>query len=194
MRGRASLVTQRSRTHLLMQEACIQSLGREAPTCQGASKPVHHNWACVQTTVAEAPVPRAGAHSKRSPHTAAREQSPLPTTREKPTQQGSPSTAEYIELRKRTVNGRNLLKQHSNYAIHLPSPCSPSHQGYLSRTDFCRSPSLQAQPPCSGTLTLSYHYLHSFLWLTLKHLWFPKHIMRLDHPMMLSVHLPVIYL
>lgn len=142
-----------------MQEARVQSLGREAPTCQGASKPVHHNWACVQTTVAEAPVPRAGAHSKRSPHTAAREQSPLPTTRKSP-QQGSPSTAEHIELRKRTVNGRNLLKQHSNYAIHLPLPCSPSHQGYLSRTDFCRSPfkpSLLAQahsPSHTTTFTL----------------------------------------
>ena len=31
-----------------MQETQVQSLGQEDPTCQGATKPVHHNYrACV---------------------------------------------------------------------------------------------------------------------------------------------------
>ena len=39
-----SLVVQWLRIHLLMQGTQVQALVREDPTCQGATKPVHHNY------------------------------------------------------------------------------------------------------------------------------------------------------
>ena len=45
---RASLVAQWQRIHLPMQETRVQSLIQEDPTCQGAAKPMCHNyWACA---------------------------------------------------------------------------------------------------------------------------------------------------
>ena len=44
----ASLVAQWLRTRLPMQETWVRALLWEAPTCCGATKPVHHNyWACA---------------------------------------------------------------------------------------------------------------------------------------------------
>ena len=40
---RASLVMQRIRIRLPMQETRVRSLIREDPTCCGATKPMHHN-------------------------------------------------------------------------------------------------------------------------------------------------------
>ena len=41
---RASLVAQWLRIHLPMQGTWVRALVREDPTCQGATKPVHHNY------------------------------------------------------------------------------------------------------------------------------------------------------
>ena len=40
----ASLVSQRSRIHLPMQEARVRSLGQEDPACHRATKPMHHSY------------------------------------------------------------------------------------------------------------------------------------------------------
>ena len=39
-----SLVAQWLRIHLPMQGTRVRALGREDPTCCGATKPVHHNY------------------------------------------------------------------------------------------------------------------------------------------------------
>ena len=48
---RTSLVAQWLRIHLPMQGTWVRALGREDPTCRGATKPVCHNyWACALET------------------------------------------------------------------------------------------------------------------------------------------------
>ena len=75
---RASLVAQGLRIHLPMQGTQVWALGREGPTCRGATKPVRHNyWACARArepqllspyaTTTEACVPRARALQQEKP-------------------------------------------------------------------------------------------------------------------------------
>ena len=103
----ASLVAQCSRSCLPMQETWIRSLVWEDPTCLRAAKAM---WLCSRAWELQPRSPRAAtaeactpltpcatageATALRTLHTATREQPPLPATKEKPTQQPRPSTAQ----------------------------------------------------------------------------------------------------
>ena len=67
----ASLVAQWLKIRLLMQGTRVRSLGREDPTCRGATKPVRHNyWACALELASHncwAHVPRAQALQQEKP-------------------------------------------------------------------------------------------------------------------------------
>ena len=105
------------------------SPGQEDPTCCGATKPGYHKYWVLepepqslgvdttQPSALELVLHNKDAAIMRSPCTAAREQRPLATIRQKHVQQQRPSTAKNKEINFKKVKGIISAPWHSQYSL-----------------------------------------------------------------------------
>ena len=96
-----------------MQETWVRSPIREDPTSRGATKPVRHNyWACALELPLLKLVLWSLFSATRSPRTATKS-SPHSALEKKPSQQGRPSTAQNLKVKKKLhvlYNTRNCIQ------------------------------------------------------------------------------------